>query len=368
MDQASSDSGVSKSNGTDHPPDNNMAVLQGLAATLAQLAKASETQMAMLASLKEDIILRADSDEDEESEGDKNDTVDINAVVNNVLDSSDSRTNPGTNVAKKTASCPDSGSQDDILDSLTQAFVQSKEKSPAIAEKIAGLIDNMATGGLSPETVKERVEKYHPPENCKFLSPTTVNEEIWDLLPRRSRTVDLAFQRVQEPLVQSLSALSILGDQLVKDLHAGTTPNTRQILDHVMDSIALLANANFKLNMKRRELIKPDLNPPYTSLCKDEIKPSTKLFGDDLSKHLKEMSEAKKAGRQMQKSSVTRTSNHGFTKAGRQKFRRSNFKPYDRSYDRTSSQKTPQQRPFLGYSRAHKSAQKKASQSNTKDQ
>ena len=119
MDQASSDSGVSKSNGTDHPPDNNMAVLQGLTATLAQLAKASETQTAMLASLKEDIILRADSDEGEESEEDKTDTVDINAAVNNMLDSSDSHTNPGTNAAKKTASCPDSGSQDDILDSLT---------------------------------------------------------------------------------------------------------------------------------------------------------------------------------------------------------------------------------------------------------
>ena len=48
----------------------------------------------------------------------------------------------------------------------------------------------------------------------------------------------------------------------MKDLHAGTTPNTRKILDHVMDSIAVLANANFKLNMKRQELIKPDLNPP----------------------------------------------------------------------------------------------------------
>ena len=369
MDQASSDSGVPKNNGPDHPPDNNMAVLQGLTATLAQLAKASETQTAMLASLKEDIILRADSDEGEESEGDKSDTVDINAVVNGMLDSSDSHTNPGTNAAKKTASCPDSGSQDDILDSLTQAFVQSKEKSPAIAEKIAGLIDNMATGGLSPETVKERVEKYHvPPENCKFLLPTTVNEEIWDLLPRRSRTVDLAFQRVQEPLVQSLSALSILGDQLVKDVHAGTMPNTRKILDHVMDSIALIANVNFKLNMKRRELIKPDLNPPYTRLCKDEIKPSTKLFGDDLSKHLKEMAEAKKAGRQMQKTSDTRTSSHGFMKAGRPKFRRSNFKPYDRPYGRTSTQKTPQQRPFLGYGRAHKGAQKKFSQSNAKDQ
>jgi len=59
-----------------------------------------------------------------------------------------------------------------------------------------------------------------------------------------------------------------------------------------MDSIALFGHANWKLNMKGQELIKPDLNPPYTRLCKEEIKPSTKLFGDDLSKHLKEMQKA----------------------------------------------------------------------------
>lgn len=98
--------------------------------------------------------------------------------------------------------------------------------------------------------------------------------------------------------------MSILGDQLVSNLQTGKTTNTRQ----VMDSIALVANANHKLNMKRRELIKPDLNPPDTKLCKKDIKPSTKLFGDDLSKHLKDMAKAKKAGRQMQRNSDTRTS------------------------------------------------------------
>ena len=77
--------------------------------------------------------------------------------------------------------------------------------------------------------------------------------------------------------------------------------NAREILTHAMDSIALFGHANWKLNMKRRELIKPDLNPPYTRLCKEDIKPSTKLFSDDLSKHLKEMSEVKRAGQQMQK-------------------------------------------------------------------
>jgi hypothetical protein len=58
--------------------------------------------------------------------------------------------------------------------------------------------------------------------------------------------------------------------------------------------------------MKRRELIKSDLNPPYTRLCKEEIKPSAKLFGEELPKHLKDMAEAKKVGQQMQKSSTSR--------------------------------------------------------------
>lgn len=141
----------------------------------------------------------------------------------------------------------------------------------------------------------------HCQTDCKYLSVTTVNEEIWDLLPKKSRVLDVAFQRVQEPLLHGISALTELVGTLVKDITDGKTPNTHHVLDHVMDSIAMLGNANWKLNMKRRELTKPDLNPPYTHLCKEEIKPSTKLFGGDLSKHLKDMSEAKKARQQMQK-------------------------------------------------------------------
>ena len=102
--------------------------------------------------------------------------------------------------------------------------------------------------------------------------------------------MDLAFQRVQEPLIHGLSSITILAEQLFKDIQSALTVDARETLTHVMDSIAL---ANWKLNKKRREIIKADLNPPYTRLCKEEIKPTTKLFGDDLSKHLKEMSKVK---------------------------------------------------------------------------
>ena len=43
--------------------------------------------------------------------------------------------------------------------------------------------------------------------------------------------------------------------------------------------------------MKRRELIKPALEAPFTRLCKPDIATTTKLFGDDLPKQLKDMTE-----------------------------------------------------------------------------
>ena len=47
---------------------NNMKFLKGLNDTLVQQTKASETQMAMLASLKEDILFCFESDEEEEEQ------------------------------------------------------------------------------------------------------------------------------------------------------------------------------------------------------------------------------------------------------------------------------------------------------------
>ncbi len=155
------------------------------------------------------------------------------------------------------------------------------------------------------------------PDNCKHLTSVLANEEIWDLMARKTKTVDLAFQKVQEQLDQGLSALTILADQLLKDIQNSKTTDTAA----VFDGIALVGSANWNITMKRRELIKPDLSPPYTRLCKENIKPSTKLFGDDLSKHVKELAAARKAGQQMQK---------GVTPARIVKQKGYRPKPYDR--------------------------------------
>lgn len=224
----------------ENDPNVNMAgILQGLQTSLAKLAKSLELQTETLQNLREDLILRSDDDElDDISDGHSltgGSTLDVESAVNDVLG-----TNSANNIENTTpGKNPDPGSQASLIDSLTQAFTSRKKTSPAIAGKIAELVDSMLVGGLSTETVKERPEKHSLPENCKYLSVTTVNEEIWDLLSRKTRSVDLAFQRVQEPLIQGLSALTNLAGKLVKDITDGRTPDTRQVLDHVMDSVAL---------------------------------------------------------------------------------------------------------------------------------
>ena len=320
-------------------------LLQWLQASIAQLTQASLSQTEAFKNLKEDLLLLPDpQDERSDEEEPNHDAVDPTAAVNALLD-----TNKGAHMAKS-ANGQDhrSTTEQDIIDSLTQALKSKTKKSPPIDAKIASLVDDSLTGDLSADMAREKGEKYPPPENCKHLQVITINEEIWDLMSRKNKSIDLTFQKVQEPLVEGLSALAILSDSLVKDIQSSKTTNTREVLNQVMDAIAILGNANWRLNMKRREIIKPELNPPYTRLCKEEIKPSQKLFGDDLSKHLKEMTDAKRAGQQMQKSSQS-------SKSYKQKGHRS--KPYDRPS--TSSTHTWQGHsqknynpPFLGYGRA----------------
>ena len=309
-------------------------ILQGIQRTLADLSEASKSQSEAFQTLHEDLILQSDPDNDGEQNTGDDITVDPTSVVQDLLDTSQSKENGAILDGEQRS---DTEPQNNFLDSLTQAFIASERNSPAIEPKIASLVDSILSGKLSSETAKERGEKYFPPENCERVCTPTVNEEIWDLLPRRSRTVDLAFQRVQDTLIQGLSSLALLADRLVKEVQGNKSQNMMEVLHHAMDSLVLLSQTNWNLNLKRRELIKPDLNPPFTRLCKPDIPPTTKLFGDDLSKHLKEMTDVCKVGKQLQKKPPQQKPHYQ--------------KPYDRprgSFNHRGYNK----KPFLGHGRA----------------
>ena len=124
------------------------------------------------------------SDEHKDNDSGETSTVDPSNVVTALLASSSDGVNSQPTTSQASS---DTEQKSDLLDSLTQAFTSVK-KSPPIATQIADLIDNILSGKFSADTVKERGEKYFPPENCSRVGTVTVNEEIWDLLSRRPKT------------------------------------------------------------------------------------------------------------------------------------------------------------------------------------
>ena len=120
-------------------------LLQGQA-SIVQLTQASLSQTEAFKNLKEDLLLWPDpQDEHSDEEEPNHDTIDPMAAVNALLD-----TNKGTHVAKSADGQDQrSTTEQDIIDSLTQALKSKPKKSPPIDAKIVSLVDDILTGDLS---------------------------------------------------------------------------------------------------------------------------------------------------------------------------------------------------------------------------
>ena len=150
----------------------------------------------------------------------------------------------------------------------------------AVDAEVAGSMNFLLTNKLCEKIYQAMLDKYDPPSNCPKLCVPKVNPAIWECLQPKTRSTDLKMQRAQRSLVKGLVAFT----------HDLTEPN-----EVAQDTLTCLANAVFEMNMLRRELIKPDLNYKYSHLCKPDVQSTEFLFGDDLTKHIKDLSELHKA-------------------------------------------------------------------------
>jgi len=87
-------------------------------------------------------------------------------------------------------------------------------------------------------------------------------------------------------------------------------PSGNEILLEATDAFALIANAN--LELRRQELMKPDLNSDYKHLCPSSLSVTItdQLFGDDLAKEVKELTEVNHVGKKV-------ATNHGSAQRSR---------------------------------------------------
>lgn len=125
--------------------------------------------------------------------------------------------------------------------------------------------------------------KYLRPENCTDLVAPKINKQIWQQLRQETRNSDSAFQKAQSLVLSGLYA--------ILQLCNSSSGDQRNVLTH---TAVLLLSANRELNLKRRDLIRPDLNKQYASLCNPSTPVSSFLFGDDLNKEVEELTKSQK--------------------------------------------------------------------------
>ena len=206
-------------------------------------------------------------------------------------------------------------------------FQAKSDMGPKVRDDIADGLKVMLSERLSIENMETIMDKYVPPENVPRLVVPRVNPHIWENIPARSKSRDLRLQKLQKPLVKGMIALTT-------QMNDNPTPEQEETL-------ALLAHANYELNMFRREAIKPDLIPRFQPLCKPSVGVTEHLFGEDLGKVVKDMTEQQRAV---------------VTKMGINKFRGRRYTPYPGNQGRPAyphrgrgSQHPFTGTPFLGF-------------------
>ena len=185
-----------------------------------------------------------------------------------------------------------------------QNDLKSEETGPPIHEELAKIVTRLVRDGMLEDRLQDKINKYPQPENCEALTKVRVNQLIWDNLSSTIRSQDLKFQKVQTAIVKGMTALARVTDAILKrvnEINGG-----KVLAQEAIDSLSLLAHANTELNNRRKELIKPDLHTDYKHLCSASTTVTAELFGDDLSKQVKDISEENRVGRKVTTSTVTR--------------------------------------------------------------
>ena len=145
---------------------------------------------------------------------------------------------------------------------------------------IATSMQYLMTNKLAEKALTEMLDKYETPANARAMCVPKVNAPIWDSLKAHTRNVDLKLQKIHKLVMKGTIAM---------------TKGKSDMNEDEQNSLTCLAAANFEMNMMRRDLIRPGLQEKFALLCKPTVPVTENLFGDDLSKNIKDLDEVHKA-------------------------------------------------------------------------
>ena len=105
-------------------------------------------------------------------------------------------------------------------------------------------------------------------------------------------------QRVQNALIKGTTNVALIADLALKSSEGNDNIDTTALLDKLWtiteDSLCCLGAANWELVQRRRKALKPQISKDYAHLCAQNVKFSHSLFGDDVTRQIKDITDDNK--------------------------------------------------------------------------
>lgn len=165
-----------------------------------------------------------------------------------------------------------------------------------IDETLAENVNDLFRNGMNEDQFVEltKDETNPRPENCEGLATVKTNQLIWDIISPHAQSVDRKMQIIQKAIVKASTVLVNTVNKMAD------TDENKESIDDCNDSIAILGHANRKINITRRELMKPEMCSEYVHLCAQSVEYTSYLFGDDVQKRAKEIEDCSKISHKIQ--------------------------------------------------------------------
>ncbi|XP_046548524.1 uncharacterized protein LOC124258492 [Haliotis rubra] len=238
---------------------------------------------------------------------------------------SDSQPGPSTSGLEQSKPDKQDDGESDVaglVAELKSFFDDTDETSPNVRAELASTVSDGIRNVVNIKKIKAIMEKYKRPGNCEGLLVPQVNDEIWRQARTFAHTRDIQHQHTQALITKALIPVIQATDHLMAAALGETPVNVKELLVKSMDAIRLLSGAISEVNKKRREGFKPEVGAPYKRLCTEKVTTTKYLFGDDLPKKVKDISDSKQLGLKM---------TDKFTK---KKYHGEKFNPYQHANNR----------------------------------
>jgi len=189
-----------------------------------------------------------------------------------------------------------SDSVKNLLASLEKKTSNKEKTGPKINETLATNISALMRQKPEEDYEKNMLDKICRPDNCAGLSKITVNQVIWDRISAEARTNDVRMQRVQTALVKGTTNVALIANLILKATEK--EQQTKELLNDIWklteDSLVCLGAANWELAQRRRDALKPQISRDYSHLCAQKTPVTDMLFGENVTKQIKDITDDNK--------------------------------------------------------------------------